>query len=55
MAIDVAVGTVPAVVKSDLRTAGTLVLLASGAVVFWFLPIGMASAGAARRSRSACS
>ena len=42
MAIDVAVGTVPAAVKPDLRTAGTLVLLASGAVVFWFLPLGMA-------------
>src|SRR6266516_1210656 len=42
MAIDVAVGTVPVAVKPDLRTAGTLVLLASGAVVFWFLPLGMA-------------
>jgi len=42
VAADVTVASVPAAAKSDLRTAGTLVLLAGGAVVFWFLPLGMA-------------
>ena len=32
----------PAAVPSDLHTAGLLLLLAAGAVAFWFLPLGIA-------------
>ena len=31
----------PASSSSDLRTAGLLALLASGAAAFWFLPLGI--------------
>ena len=37
----VAVSAVPAAAAADLRTAVTLTLLAGGAVVFWFLPLGI--------------
>src|SRR5258707_14583841 len=44
--IDAPVGAVaaatPQAVASDRRTVGLLVILAGGAVAFWFLPLGIA-------------
>src|SRR5438093_4701700 len=37
-----AAAAAPAAVASDLRTAGLLAILAAGAVVFWFVPFGIA-------------